>query len=113
VIELNGTRSLEILNIFWSELRDYYIELGRHKNEMVALFASDFLKQIVTKFLKKKDLIVLQKEYLKPFEEIFQTSKSFPVKELMIGGLNYFVHNHHSGLKSGWRVILSVVSSSF
>lgn len=61
MIELNGTRSPEILNLFWNDLRDYYIELGRHKNERVALFASDFLKQIVTKFLKKKDLMVLQK----------------------------------------------------
>ena len=67
VLELNSTRCLEILNIFWNELRDFYIELGKHKNERVALFAADFLKQIVTKFLKRKDLIGLQKEYLKPF----------------------------------------------
>jgi hypothetical protein len=55
------------LNVFWGELRDYYIELGRHKNEKVGLFASDFLKQMVTKFLKRKDLIGLQREYLRPF----------------------------------------------
>jgi hypothetical protein len=58
---------VEILNIFWGDLRDYYIELGKHKNEKVSLFASDFLKQMVTKFLKKKDLISFQREYLKPF----------------------------------------------
>jgi len=42
--------------------------LGRHKNEKVSLFASDFLKQMVTKFLKRKDLLNLQRDYLKPFE---------------------------------------------
>jgi len=32
------------------------------------MFAADFLKQLVTKFLKRKDLIGLQKDYLRPFE---------------------------------------------
>lgn len=31
----------------------------------------------------------------------------------MIGGMNYFVSNHHVCLKSGWKVILSVVSNCF
>jgi hypothetical protein len=35
------------------------------------------------------------------------------VKELMIGGLSYFVNNHALYLKSGWKTVLSVVSSCF
>jgi hypothetical protein len=31
----------------------------------------------------------------------------------MMGSLSYFVANHHSNLKSGWKVILSVTSSCF
>jgi len=31
----------------------------------------------------------------------------------MIGGLNYFVSNHYSHLKLGWKTILSVVSNCF
>jgi hypothetical protein len=44
------------------------------------MFAADFLKQLVTKFLKRKDLIGLQREYLRPFEEIFVGTKIFAVK---------------------------------
>ena len=62
VLELNIGRSLDILNAFWSELR-----LGKHKSEKIALFAADFLKQLATKFLKRKELINLQKDYLRPF----------------------------------------------
>jgi hypothetical protein len=32
------------------------------------LFGTDFLKQILTKFIKKKDLQFYQKEYLKPLQ---------------------------------------------
>ena len=67
VLELNIGRSLDILNAFWSELRQHYCELGKHKSEKIALFAADFLKQLATKFLKRKELINLQKDYLRPF----------------------------------------------
>jgi brefeldin A-inhibited guanine nucleotide-exchange protein len=113
VLELNASRSVEVLGVFWGELKEYYSELGRHKSEKIALFASDFLKQLVTKFLKRKDLLALQREYLRPFEEIFQESKIFAVKELMIGSLSYFVVNHSLSLKSGWKLILSVICSCF
>jgi Sec7-like guanine-nucleotide exchange factor len=68
---------------------------------------------MITKFLKRKDLINLQREFLKPFEDIFMSSKFFAVKELMVGSLNYFVSNHHTYLKSGWKTIMSVVSNCF
>lgn len=68
------------MSSFWGELKDYYSELGKHKSQKIALFASDFLKQLITKFLKRKDLIAFQKDYLKPFEEIFSDSKIFAVK---------------------------------
>jgi hypothetical protein len=35
------------------------------------------------------------------------------VKELMVGGLNYFVSNHYPHLKSGWKTVLSVVCGCF
>lgn len=80
VLELNASRSVEVLTAFWGELRDYYMELGKHKSEKVALFASDFLKQLITKFLKRKDLLPFQRDYLKPFEEIYSDTKVFAVK---------------------------------
>ena len=80
VIEVNGSRSVEIMNAFWGELRDYYVELGQSRTERVAFFASDFLKQLVTRFLKRKDLQQFQRDYLRPFEDIFMGSSNFAVK---------------------------------
>ena len=113
VIELNGNRSVEIMSEFWGELRDYYVQLGKSRTERVAFFASDFLKQLVTRLLKRKDLVQFQREYLKPFQEIFIQSENFAVKQLMIGSLNYFVSNHYLILDEGWKTILAVVSACF
>ena len=49
-------------------IKDYYTELGRHRVERIALFGTDFLKQLITKFIKKKDLLPHQKDYLRPLE---------------------------------------------
>ena len=49
------------MGVFWGELKEYYSELGKHKSDKIALFASDFLKQLITKFLKRKDLVGLQR----------------------------------------------------
>lgn len=113
VLELNALRIQEVLPGFWPELRDYYSELGRSKNERVAMFAADFLKQLVTKLLKRKELLAQQREYLRPFEEIFQGTKIFAVKELMVGALHYFVSNHPTHLRTGWRTILAVICACF
>jgi Sec7-like guanine-nucleotide exchange factor len=63
--------------------------------------------------MKRKDLLCFQKEYLKPFEEIFSETKVFAVKELTIGSLSYFVVNHAQHLKVGWKLILSVICNCF
>lgn len=54
-------RAIDIFPVLWPILKDYYIELGKNKDEKTALFGTDFLKQLITKFLKKKDLINYQK----------------------------------------------------
>jgi hypothetical protein len=61
-------RAIDIFPILWPVLKEYYVELGKNKNEKTALFGTDFLKQLITKFLKKKDLINFQKDYMKPLE---------------------------------------------
>lgn len=68
MIEYNNSRLADVVPLNWAKLKEYYIELGKHKIEKVALFGTDFLKQLVTKFIKKKDLQFYQKEYLKPFQ---------------------------------------------
>jgi len=55
------TRAIDIFPMVWPMLKDHYIELGKSKSEKTALFGTDFLKQLITKFLKKKDLIGYQK----------------------------------------------------
>ena len=50
-----------IIPILWPILSKYYIELGQNRIEKVAIFGTDFLKQQITKFFKKKDLFPFQK----------------------------------------------------
>ena len=68
---------------------------------------------MITKFMKKKDLLQHQKIYLKPFEDIFASNDIFAVKELVIGSVNYFINNHYQNIKVGWKVLLSILADTF
>jgi hypothetical protein len=61
-------RAIDTFGQVWGMLKEHYVELGKSKVEKTALFGTDFLKQLVTKFLKKKDLLPFQREYMKPLE---------------------------------------------
>jgi hypothetical protein len=50
---------------------------------------------------------------MKPLEEIFSSTKKFAIKEYIIGSLAYFINNHSSSLKSGWKVILPIICEAF
>lgn len=54
-------RAIDIFPVLWPILKDHYVELGKSKILKNALFGTDFLKQLITKFLKKKDLINQQR----------------------------------------------------
>ena len=112
-METNNNRLAEILPTAWQKLKDHYVELGCHKSEKVALFGTDFLKQLITKFLKKKDLLFFQRDYLRPFQEIFNANVELGVKEYVVGGLSYFVNNYFQNIKDGWRIILAILCDSF
>lgn len=113
VFEFNTSRLAEIVPMAWNKLKEYYVELGKHKIEKVALFGTDFLKQLVTKFIKRKDLQFYQKEYLKPFYEVFAANVPLGVKEYIVGGLSYFVNNYFPNIKDGWKTILTILCDSF
>jgi hypothetical protein len=59
--DYNMARAIDIFPILWPMLKEHYVELGKSKSEKTALFGTDFLKQLITKFLKKKDLISYQR----------------------------------------------------
>lgn len=54
-------RAIDIFPTLWPILKEHYVQLGKSKNEKTALFGTDFLKQLITKFMKKKDLIGYQR----------------------------------------------------
>lgn len=107
------TRAADIFPFLWPMLKEHYVELGKSSKEKTALFGTDFLKQLITKFVKKKDLISYQKEYMRPLEEIFSLTKIFAIKEYIIGSLAYFINNHSASLRSGWKVILPIICEAF
>ena len=103
----------EIFPLLWPKIKAYIVELGQNKVEKNAIFGTDFLKQQITRFFKRKDLLPFQREYLIALEEIFTTCVNFGVKEYIIAGILYFVNNHSINIKTGWRIILPILSYSF
>jgi hypothetical protein len=54
----------EIFPLLWPKIKAYIVELGQNKVEKNAIFGTDFLKQQITRFFKRKDLLPFQREYL-------------------------------------------------
>lgn len=46
-------------------------------------------------------------------EEIFTSNVTLVVKEYIIGSISYFVNNHNINIKSGWKILLPVLSAAF
>lgn len=54
LIEYNSASITDIFKLIWPPLRDYYVELGLSPNYQIALQGVDFLKQMISKLMKKK-----------------------------------------------------------
>ena len=72
--------NMERIKIIWSKMweimRQHFLEIGTSKNVSLAMYAIDHLKQLSCKFLQQPELAnyQFQKDFLQPFESIFQTS---------------------------------------
>lgn len=55
----------------------------------------------------------MQKEFFKPYEMIFANTNLLSIKEFIIGTIISLCTHNAAQLRYGWRVILSILASSF
>ena len=93
----------------WNMLSVFFVEVGISKNKQNSTTSVDSLRQLVTKYLSKKnnynDFIP---ELIKPFEEIFDKCENEKTKEYIIFCLNNIINNDITKIQSGWNIILSI-----
>ncbi|KRX07107.1 Sec7 domain [Pseudocohnilembus persalinus] len=105
-------------NNIWKIIREHFNDVGVHNNLEVAKTGIKFLTELSIKFLQserfKEDTFraQLQKEFLKPFEIIFQKCppQNFELKGYILGCIKIISQNYNSKLKSGWRIVFNVIN---
>ena len=108
--------NMERIRFVWSQiwelLADHIVRVGGNENPKVASFAIDSLRQLSLKFLEKKELshFHFQNEFLRPFEQIFNTSQFDAIKELIVTCLSDLISAKAENIKSGWKTIFKVLS---
>ncbi|OMJ89408.1 hypothetical protein SteCoe_8405 [Stentor coeruleus] len=114
VADVNMNRMRYVWSRVWKTLRDHFSQAGLHKNQFIASFAIDSLKQLAIKFLQKEEIenFHFQKGFLQPFEVIMKNSKNLSVKELVVACMSTFVFTVGHNIRSGWGTIIEVLFCS-
>ncbi|KAJ1917225.1 guanine nucleotide exchange protein for ADP-robosylation factor [Tieghemiomyces parasiticus] len=98
----------------WAILGDHFNQVGCHPNVQVGFFALDSLRQLSVKFLEKEELahFKFQKDFLRPFHFILENSPDVSVKDMVLRCLQHIVRSRSDQIRSGWKTILSVLSTA-
>jgi len=95
----------------WRVISDIFCFAGCHKNVNVSMYAIDSLKQLAAKFLEKDELsnFRFQSKFLQPFEIIMERTHSPQIRELVVRCMARIIQGRHENVKSGWRVVFTVL----
>ena len=99
----------------WELMASHFAKIGCHDNAFVSTFAIDSLRQLSFKFLEKPELseFNFQRIFLRPFLEIMSNDGTREdVRELILRCLDNMVRSMSHNLRSGWKVIFSVLAIS-
>ena len=99
----------------WDTMADFFAEVACHKNGMVSAFAIDALRQLSFKFLEKPELseFNFQRVFLRPFLLVMENPNSREdTRELVLQCIDNMVRTKSANLKSGWKVIFSILKRS-
>lgn len=96
----------------WSQMSPFFGEAMCHVNRDVAMYATDALRQLASKFLEKDELsnFSFQKAFMKPFEVCFGKSKNVEVRELVLTCISQIVLARAGNIKSGWKAVFAVLA---
>jgi brefeldin A-inhibited guanine nucleotide-exchange protein len=107
----NMGRMRLVWNQIWEILAKHFEEAGLHSNKNISMYAIDSLRQLSSKFMEKEELAnyEFQRHFLKPFETIIR-SKSWETREYVIHCISSLILSKVNNVKSGWKVIFSILS---
>lgn len=107
IVDYNVSRMAAL----WPEriLSDFFIRMGLHPKQAIAMAAVDSLKQVVLKLIKVPESPHFeQKKYMSLFVDIFDRSNEI-MKELIVSILGMCVGKD---LKSGWEVVFDILQKA-
>eukprot|EP01060_Flectonema_neradi_P006340 TRINITY_DN1426_c0_g2_i2.p1 TRINITY_DN1426_c0_g2~~TRINITY_DN1426_c0_g2_i2.p1 ORF type:complete len:1560 (+),score=299.45 TRINITY_DN1426_c0_g2_i2:80-4759(+) len=112
IADINMGRIRFVWGQLWEHITKHFCRIGTNENLSVSMFGIDSLRQLATKFLEKRELANynFQRDFLKPFEQIFQGTNSIIIKELIVRCITQMVHGKSPQIKSGWKAICTVLS---
>ncbi|KAJ3440409.1 hypothetical protein M0812_14076 [Anaeramoeba flamelloides] len=104
----NLTRIRIVWSQIWGTLSNHLTKYSCLNNEEVSLYCINGLRQIIKKFLEKKELqnYQFQGEILKPFCLILKHQKSIDSKVYTIQSLDVMIALTWNNINSGWNTIL-------
>jgi len=96
----------------WSVLSEHFTAAGCHRDVKISMYAIDFLRQLTVKFLEKDELagFNFQLQFMAPFEDMMEKSDKPELRDLVLRCCLNIILTKSQYLKSGWRVMLHVVS---
>lgn len=99
----------------WEVMSHHFATIGCHETSFVSGFAIDSLKQLSFKFLEKPELseFNFQRTFLHPFLEIMENEGTREDnREMILHCIDNMVRSMSHNLRSGWKVIFSVLAIS-
>lgn len=111
VAEINVGRLRYVWSQMWQHLSKHFISVGLDKQQLVAMFVVDSLRQLAMKFLQRDELgnFNFQRDFLKPFEVIASHNKRPEIHELVIASLGQMVDARARNIMSGWKIVLNTL----
>ncbi|KAI3379400.1 hypothetical protein SNEBB_010468 [Seison nebaliae] len=95
----------------WQIIGKHFNVAGCSRQDRVATFAIDSLRQLSLKFLEKGEFanFNFQKDFLRPFEHIIKTNGSSSIRDMVVCCVSQLVAAESKNIRSGWKNIFSVL----
>ncbi|XP_078429515.1 HOPM interactor 7 isoform X2 [Wolffia australiana] len=98
----------------WSVLAHHFIIAGSHREEKVAMYAIDSLRQLGMKYLERAELtnFTFQNDILKPFVVLMRNSQSERIRGLIVDCIVQMIKSKVGSIKSGWRSVFMIFTAA-
>ncbi|KAK9274482.1 hypothetical protein L1049_021730 [Liquidambar formosana] len=98
----------------WSVLANHFISAGSHRDEKIAMYAIDSLRQLGMKYLERAELanFTFQNDILKPFVVLMRNSRSESIRSLIVDCIVQMIKSKVGSIKSGWRSVFMIFTAA-